>query len=179
LGVKINGWYKLLTSPPQYIVDIDGHQVTVGDGGAVLRQASFNRVVYETCDIAIKSLKKDQWEKVTTKLGTIKEVIYPDSLETGQGFMRYWLQRYLLDVNIVDTPEDIESSDLPCRLNTGLYFSLAGFKRYLLQNNQKGVTGFSHLLREIGCELGTRGFKRSNGTWSTKSLWSIPGDLQD
>jgi hypothetical protein len=177
LGVGITGWFKLMTEPPQYIVGIEGVKVTVGDGGAVLRQVAFNRAVYEACDRAIITVPKAAWLKIINRLGAIKEAIYPDSLETEIGYCRFWLQKYLAESMIVESAEEIESTDLPCRLQGTLYFSLNGFKRFLLIHNQKENKGFSNSLREIGCEIATKGYQKTGGGWTTKSLWRVPPEM--
>jgi hypothetical protein len=152
-SVELSKIVKLLTTPPLWIVEVDGGIRIECSTDELMDQRKFQRLVLEQTNKIIGLVKAHEWHhQVSTLMNNVEEIPAPDDSDPSNRLM-YQLTNFLTSV-IGETREELVLGK-PVLDSGVFYFRMPDFSKYMLQQRCTEFTNVGKMysmLRQHGIE---------------------------
>lgn len=93
LPVLLDGFVKLMSTPPVWFLNIDGQRIEVDDIDMLLSQRRFKKLVAETANKVVPRMTDKRWDGVIGDLlAEVEEFEAPDDASEGGQFNHYFVE---------------------------------------------------------------------------------------
>lgn len=171
LGVTLNGLTKIETTPPTWIVAINGVRIELNDTDCLLSQASFRLICVEKINILPNRVKSDTWEKLVKGLLDHLETIEAPEDASPIGQLLNLVEEFCLSRAKALNKEEILRGK-PYKEDGYTYFRSLDLIKFLSQRRFKEIEKPSkiwNILRERGALTKTLSIAGKNCR-----VWCIP-----
>ncbi len=162
---------KFLSSPPRYIVDVNGKDITL-EWDELFQFKNFKSAVGERLNLIIPGLKQQQWEHMLRDLIARKTDIDAPEDASAMGIVVEKFHEFLTLRERASEKEDILKG-LPLQVGGEVMFRASDFKRYLqtMKLDHENMSDIYLVLKQHGCRHHTL---RVNG--KVTAVWAYPID---
>jgi hypothetical protein len=160
---------KLLTTPPRYIVEVNGRDLELG-ADEFLSFGQFRKKVYQALDFMVAPMKQGQWDQQIRELTTKKEDIDAPEDASFKGLVMEKFFEFLSLRERAVNKEDILRG-LPVQQDKSVVFRLSDFRRHLQTYKLDKIDGSELflLLKDSGCS-----HKRIRVSGKLMTAWAYP-----
>ncbi len=169
LPLELGPLIKILTSPPIWVWDVNGHRVELVTDD-LMNQRGFIKRVFEETNELLKPLRPTAWYELLTEYTLKAEIVTPPPDATARGQMWVALQRFCLGRAQGKSMDELLLGK-PFTQDGRTHFQSSDFLSYLQQQGVRGVTE-----RLLYGWLHDRGLEHHASTLNgqTVDYWSVP-----
>jgi hypothetical protein len=163
---------KILTDPPRYIVEVNGHDVELGTK-EFLKFPAFRDRIFELLDVVVAPQKQPQWEQTIRDLLSKKEEIQAPEDASTRGTILSKVSEFLTLSERTKGVEDILKG-YPVRKEDFVWFRVADLQRYFTHQKFTQINN-QVLFQVLYSAGGTYASLRVKGKIVT--AWKVPESM--
>lgn len=166
LALPISAFVRVHAEPIYFRLELEtGQKIKLGGTAQIVNQNVFRAKVGDETLILIPKKTKAQWDAIVAQLLSIKVVLeeWPDPFETGAGFVKFWIPRYLIErppLALDDPAVLLEEANFIYKGE--IYIQFSGFQSWLKRKDQDLKKLTHEAFRAAGLQSEKRSVKHTS-----------------
>lgn len=176
LEVQILAAHRVMGDTPYFRIDFLDCSLTFTDAGGIISQTKFRERVATATKKVIKNFGKERWNLISQRILKLCGDVAPDPLETGPGWMRYYVKEYLESREVVQNTSLEAVSGDPFFWREWVWITVPKFQEWVKRKELTAPVKYSEALTGAGFIKDVRNVGEGETT-TTRTAWRVPMDV--
>jgi hypothetical protein len=178
LGFNITKILRLMSTEPQFQIEVDDILITLGPVDNLIIQSRFRSNIASATPHYIRKFKTGEWDGIAEALRGVAEDVDIGVDATERGMITSWLDRYLAERPLYDDVNAAAEDFYPYRRDGHTYIFGTDFREWLnLHHEDMTPKEVGKFLHGFSCTPETINVRLINGRKTTRGVWRLPSEL--